>query len=56
MLMMVWSALAQLKPVDLFHRAKKITDARAHPDAIVETGSLSSVEPPDPTYAHHLQV
>ncbi|KAK9864646.1 hypothetical protein WJX84_000197 [Apatococcus fuscideae] len=43
------------EPLYIQYRAKKITGARAHPDAIVETGSLSSVEPPDPTYAHHLQ-
>ena len=40
----------------MLFRAKKIRGAKAHPDAIVETGSLGSVEPPDPTYEHHIQV
>ncbi|KAK9862957.1 hypothetical protein WJX84_010635 [Apatococcus fuscideae] len=43
------------EPVYIQYRAKKITGAKEHPDAIVETGSLGSVEPPNPTYDHHLQ-
>lgn len=27
-----------------------------HPDPIVETASLAGVSPPEPSYAHHLQV
>lgn len=35
---------------------KVFPDAKAHPDPIMESSSMSGVEPPDITYQHHLQV
>lgn len=33
-----------------------VREGRPHPDVIVETASLASVQPPAVTYQHHLQV
>lgn len=35
---------------------KKVKEGVPHPDIIVETASLAAIDPPDPTYKHHLQV
>jgi hypothetical protein len=42
-------------PISYFCRPAKQKDGMPHPDAIVETSSLSSIFPPDITYKHHLQ-
>ena len=37
-------------------RPSKVQEGMPHPDPIVETASLASVQPPDIKYKHHLQV
>eukprot|EP00877_Chromochloris_zofingiensis_P004683 jgi/Chrzof1/14215/Cz08g29230.t1 len=37
------------------YRPARVTEGDDHPDIIVETASLASVQPPQPAYKHHLQ-
>lgn len=39
-----------LLSVDSFQRPLKISLGYPHPDPVVETSSLSAVQPPEPTY------
>jgi hypothetical protein len=44
--------------VDVYSKyvPSKVKEGVTHPNAIVETTSLAAVQPPEPTFKHHLQV
>lgn len=37
-------------------RPAKVLEGSLHPDPIVETAVLAGIQPPDPSYKHHLKV
>jgi hypothetical protein len=51
------AAAADVADEDIYdtYLPKKLKEGRKHPDHIVETTTLSLIEPPDITYKHHLQ-